>query len=405
MNSFAYRAVDRENRPEAGTIAAINRDQAAKELLSRGLYPISISRSNSLRSILNADIGSRSLPDAEVSRLLEDLGNLLLAGVEVAPALEVIERTATKRTRKAAASLSASVRKGCLLSEAMRESQRSFPRPVIAMIEASEISGTLGPGLTRAARGLRSAADLRAQVLTALIYPCCLAIAIIGAIAVLVLVVVPTLEGIFLDSVAHLPWQTRFLVFLSQSLRSHGMLWGASVLVTLALPFLILRATGPRALLERLTLRLPIAGDFLRSVETAQIAGILAALASCRVPVVDAVGFARNGARLSISRASLDLVSARIRAGHELHEALLAVEAIESRVLAITQIGERTGRLGPLLEEAARDAECRVSLMTNRALAILTPAMTLIFGGIAGFVLYAVMSAILSVNTLATRGV
>jgi len=41
-------------------------------------------------------------------------------------------------------------------------------------------------------------------------------------------------------------------------------------------------------------------------------------------------------------------------------------------------------------------------MAVDRMLALLTPVMTLFFGSIAGFVLYAVMTAILSVNQLAT---
>ena len=54
--------------------------------------------------------------------------------------------------------------------------------------------------------------------------------------------------------------------------------------------------------------------------------------------------------------------------------------------------------------EAAQDADRAISTMTDRALALLPPAMTLCFGAIAGFVLFSMMSAILSVNDLASHG-
>ena len=95
----------------------------------------------------------------------------------------------------------------------------------------------------------------------------------------------------------------------------------------------------------------------------------------------------------------------KLREGARLHQVLSAVPTLSARVLALVQIGETTARLRPLLEEASRDAEYRVSIAIERALAMLTPAMTLVFGAVAGFVLYAVMTSILSVNDLAARGV
>jgi general secretion pathway protein F len=96
------------------------------------------------------------------------------------------------------------------------------------------------------------------------------------------------------------------------------------------------------------------------------------------------------------------LAYSRLREGARLYEALGSVTVLGPRVLALIRIGEITGHLDVLLSEAARDAEQRVTMAVDRMLALMTPVMTLFFGSVAGFVLYAVMTAILSVNQLAT---
>ena len=404
MKEFSYRAVDRNDKPEEGVVRALDQADASRRLLDRGLYPLNLSLSRSLRSVLNSNISSGGASHSEVAQLLNDIGHLLSAGVEVAAALDLVKTSGRQRMRQIVEKLLDRIRRGRSLSDAMRESPNIFPAHVVAIVAACEASNSLGSGLVRVADNLRKATALRAQIQTALIYPSCIAIAVGTAILVLVVVVVPTLEGLFADHMARLPWQTKFLISISDTLRTHYIAAIVVAASAIVLPFIFLRTPAAKIYLELAALRLPVLGEFLRCVETAQIATMLAVLALSGIPLVDAVSMARNGARFLISRIALDEAIVRLREGSQLHEALVHIHALSPRVIAIVKIGETTGRLGPLLEEAARDAERRVSIMTDRALAILPPAMTLVFGVVAGFVLYAVMTAILSVNTLATRG-
>ena len=404
MREFRYRAVDRDDELEEGVVRAFDQADASKQLLDRGLYPLDVDLSRSLRSILNSDVGFSGLSRPEVAQLLNDIGHLLSAGIEVATALTLVKTTGPPRTQQIVGQMLEQVRKGHSLSEAMRDEPKIFSTHVVAVVEVSETSNSLGPGLIRVAANLRKSIALRAQVQTALIYPGCIAVAVFAAIAVLIIVVVPTLEGLFADHAAHLPWQTRLLIAVSETVRTHYVTSALLLLGTVVIPLIMFKIPQTKVKIEQAALRIPVLGEFLRSIETAQISTMLAMLAISGVPLVDAVSMARNGARLMISRNALEETIARLREGRRLHDALGNVLALSPRVIAIVQIGESTGRLGPLLEEASHDAERRVSIMTERALAILPPAMTLVFGVVAGFVLYAVMTAILSVNTLATRG-
>ncbi len=404
MREFRYRAVDRDDELEEGVVQALDQADAGKRLLDRGLYPLDVNLSRSLRSILNSDVGFRGLSRPEVAQLLNDIGHLLSAGIEVATALTLVKTTGPPRTQQIVGQMLERVRTGHSLSEAMRGEPKIFSAHIIAVVEVSETTNSLGPGLIRVADNLRKSVALRSQVQTALIYPGCIAIAVFGAIAVLIIVVVPTLEGLFADHAAHLPWQTRFLIAMSETVRTHYVASALLLAGTVVTPIVLLKVPQTKVKLEQAALRMPVLGEFLRSIETAQISTMLAMLAISGIPLVDAVSMARNGARLLISRIALEETIVRLREGRRLHEALASVLALSPRVIAIVQIGESTGRLGPLLEEASHDAERQVSIMTERALAILPPAMTLIFGIVAGFVLYAVMTAILSVNTIATRG-
>lgn len=405
MTAFHFRAVSGDDRPESGVMEAPDIAAATRQLLDRGLYPLDITRGGrSIAAILATQVGGQSLSTTRAAQLLADLGHLVRAEVEVAAALALLAPTAAHvRVREVIEQLLAQVRLGRSLSEAMESSSAGFPAHAIAAVRAGEMSGSVASALLRVSEGMRRMAALRMQVHTALIYPSCVAAAVAVALLVLVGVVVPTLESIFADGAARLPWQARFLVGCGHFVRDHALLLFIGAAGMVAAAVLALRNDRVRIGFETVTLRIPVLGPLLAASETARVATMLSLLAAAGLPLVNAVTLSRDGGRMRLTKESLGAAALRLREGEKLYGALKGVPTLSSRVLGLVRIGEATGRLGVLLEEAARDAEHQVETAVQRVLALLTPAMTLTFGGIAGFVLYTVMMSILSVNNLAIR--
>ena len=63
--------------------------------------------------------------------------------------------------------------------------------------------------------------------------------------------------------------------------------------------------------------------------------------------------------------------------------------------------GEETSRLGPMLERLADVLEADVRLRLGRLIAVLTPAITVILGGVVATIIAAIMTAILGFDDLA----
>ena len=405
MREFHFRAVTRDDVPEEGVVMAEDSVAAGRRLVAQGLYPLTIAPSRSVKGILNSEISRGGLSSTDIVQLLNDLGHLISAGVEVAQTLSLVSKSSSPRIQVIVRRILMRVRNGHSLGEAMCVEGKLFSDHIIAVVKAGEASNNLGSSLLVLSDSLAKSAALRSQVLTAMIYPACISVALVVAVVVLVAIVVPTLDGLFAGRESQLPWQTMILVKFGAAVRNNiALVIGA--LASLAVISLVLFKIPPvRLRVERLALSIPGVGEFLRAIETARISEMLATLTTSAIPLIDAVAMARNGSQLLVTRSALDDVIVALRRGLSLREAIANVPTLTGRVLAIIQIGESTARLGPLLEEASRDARRAVSVQTDRVLALVPPAMTLIFGAIAGAVLYAVMTAILSVNTLVGQGV
>lgn len=406
MTMYRFSAATLDDRTEEGEIAASDDAHAMKLLLDRGLYPLELRATASpLRSILSKQIGAASLSRTDTAQLLADLGHLVSTGIEVAAALALVGQTAAnRRVKDVIVAIQERVRSGQLLSEATKALPKLIPAHISALIRAGEVANTLGEVLIAAGENERRLMAMRSQVRIAMIYPACVAIAVSAAVFVLLVAVVPTLEELFSGQSGRLPWQTQALIVIGKALRENVLsiiviaILGAAGLISLA------RSARGRIFLETQALRTPILGEMIRASETAQIATLLAAFVRARMPLVAAVSLTHDGARLSTSREALEAAIVKLRQGRKLGEALSDMPTLSSRMSALVNIGEATGRLDVLLHEAARDAERTLTTTLNRMLALLTPVMTMVFGLIAGFVLYAVMTAILSVNDFALGG-
>ena len=71
--------------------------------------------------------------------------------------------------------------------------------------------------------------------------------------------------------------------------------------------------------------------------------------------------------------------------------------------LIFAKVGEQTGDLSVMLGRVANIYETAVSRQLLRLTSILTPALTLLFGGLVGGLLVSVMGAIVGLNDLALR--
>jgi general secretion pathway protein F len=400
MTAFQYRAVTADNNPAAGVIDAADAVAATRQLIDRGLYPLEVAPGRRrIAALLSLQVGRKSPTGPELAQFLGDLGNLLSAGVELAPALGLVAATiGTPRIRKLAEGLRDEVRNGASLSQAMRASKTPLPVHLVALVRAAELSGALGNGLLLAGDAQRRSAALYAQLRTALIYPAFLAVALTLAIVVLIGVVVPAIEDMLGGNLARVSWSTRLVIAAGHLLRDHVTVLA---LLALALPValaLALRRRALRAKIERVLLRLPGLGGLIIAAESARIASLLALMSLAGVPLADALELSRSGGRMVISELALTDATLKLRRGVALADALASVPTITPRTLALIQIGEAAGRLGAMLQQAAQDAERRVASAIERFLALLTPVMTLVFGAIAGFVLYAIMTSILSIN-------
>ena len=401
MAVYRYRAATAAGQLRSGTLEGASRAGVLERLRRQGLAPI-----EAVESTAAADQPSRVRTDAAtrqaVANAIGELAVLLDAGLALDRALAVCIQNIPNPALKAAfAVMHERVKEGAPLSQAMIEAKGLFPPMASAMAEAGEANGRLGSALARLAASLDRAEALRQTLTSSLVYPAILMVVATSVILVMLLVVVPQFQGLLSDTQTQLPLVTRIVMGASSGLRAYG--WA----VVLALIFAVLairqwlKGATVRRRFDRMVLRLPQIGPLVTNAETAAFARTLASLVDGGVPLPTALSIAQRSVSNFHMAAAIGRVAAGLKEGGGLSGPLAATGLFPPMALSFLRTGEETAQLGLMLDRLADVLDRNVRTAIQRMIAILTPAITIVMGGIVATVIGAIMSAILGFNQLA----
>ena len=143
----------------------------------------------------------------------QQLATLLGAGQPLDRALQILlDLPDSERAKKLLERVRESVRGGTPLSSALEQQHGVFSRLYVNMVRAGEASGSLQETLRRLAEYLERSRAMREGVVNALIYPAILLVLVVGALALLLIYVVPQFVPLFEDMGVELPLITRFVL-------------------------------------------------------------------------------------------------------------------------------------------------------------------------------------------------
>jgi len=321
----------------------------------------------------------------------QQLSALLRAGIPILQAITMLRKRATSpKLRAVLEQVEDQIRGGAALSQAFAAQGATFPRIYTASILAGERSGALDDVLSRYVNYMRRSVGLRRKIRGALAYPAFLLFACLGMVVFLTTYVVPRMSDLFTGFGNNLPTVTVIVLTISGWLM-HNAIWLVPTLAVTAIAFFIWSRTLPgRLTLDRIALRLPLAGKLLVQMTTAQASRSLATLLAGGITVVESWEIAAE----SITNLELRQRSAAIlplvREGRSFTESLETAKWLPELAIDMIGIGERSGSLREMLDEVATfyDAESEVKL--EQLTTTLEPAILVVMGGVVVTILLAI---------------
>jgi type II secretory pathway component PulF len=159
-----------------------------------------------------------------------------------------------------------------------------------------------------------------------------------------------------------------------------------------------------KAVLDELSLRIPVLGLLRLKIDTARFGRTLSALLGSGVEYGVSLDLTADVLSLAPLRRTLRNAREAVMEGTELSTALADARRFPPDVIAIVETGEETGKLPETLDKMADDYEEQVSIMVKNLSSLLQPLIVMVIAGIVLFIALAFFGFIAQIISDLSRG-
>lgn len=383
MPEFAYYGRKANREPVQGTVQASSTANVADMLAQSGVTPVSITEIAPVQQaseVIGRLFGQDRVSPLELMMFTRQLYTLTKAGVPIIRALRGLEQSAQqKNLKKLYLELAQALESGVELSQAMSRRGDVFDSFYISMVQVGESAGRLEEVFLGLFKHLEFQKYIREQVKSALRYPTFVVLAMVGALVVINLFVIPAFAKVFEGLHAELPLMTRILLGMSQFTLAWwpALLAGAAALVVGWRQ--LLKLERGRYQWDRYKLRMPVVGELIEQGVLAQALRSLALAFRSGVPLVQGLSMAAHVVDNAHLSGALTTMRVQVERGDSLLAASQRSGVFPPLVLQMIMVGEESGTLDHMLDEVGelfqRDMEYGLKTLAQKIEPILLVIM------------------------------
>ncbi len=401
MPTFVYKAKTDAAHTVTGQINASHVEEAIEFIHQLGLVPVSVQLATEHGSLVS-DIKVMAVKGKDIAVFSRQLAGLLKSGVPLLKALEILSlQTKQRYLSNVISEIAVGVKSGRNFSACLGDYPNIFSSLYVSMIKAGEEMGQLKQMLLSMSEFLRKQEEFAVKVRHALVYPSVMLLVGLSTVIFILTFVMPKVTVIFLDTKQHLPWPTQVVMSVSGFLRFAGV------------PLLLLIASGAailntwrrtphgRIFVGGVLLSIPVLREFILKADLARFTRTMQLLLESKLPIIRAIETAVPVIHHPLLRAELLVCAEQITGGESLGNALNNATLIEPMMIQQITVAEESGNLPEALGDLAQAYENDVDASTKTVTALIEPLMIIGVGAIVGFMVFAMLMPIFSMDILA----
>jgi type IV pilus assembly protein PilC len=392
MHTYQYRAIDRQGRIHNGVAGANSTADLVTRLDRLDLELVRCrKRGPGLLQLLSRGISHRNL-----IIFCYHLEQTCRAGVPILESLaDMRDSTDTSRLREIITAMIVAIEGGTTLAGAMQEHPSVFNHIFCSLIRAGERSGKVAEIFCSIGENLKWQDEQAAQAKKLLVYPVMVFVVVIGVVFFLMIFLVPEMLQFVRLMGQEIPLHTRALIFVSGVLVNY---WYVLLCVPFVLMIIICTCVScspaARYFLDALKLRLPIVGTIFRKIILARVTKFMAIMYASGITIIECIKFGENIAGNSVFAMAMHRTSEALLAGASLGNSLEQAELFPPMALRMVRIGENTGTLEQSLQGICYFYTRDVRESIEQLQAMIEPTMTLILGGVIGWIMFSILGPI-----------
>jgi type II secretory pathway component PulF len=401
MALYFYKALSKDGKKITGYLDASSSEAIKTQLLAKGLYPFEIKLSSGTVNIpFWKSIFETPVPAKDLIYFTKQLSVLLKSGVPLLQSLELLSEQFSGKLRSIIINLKDGVKEGKSFADGLIMYPKTFSKIYVQLVKAGEATGKLETILDRLTQYLERQEEIQKKVSSALTYPLVQIGVILLVVVVIMVAVVPNLQGMLKSAGKELPFATKFLLAGSY-LFTNYYLQVILALLLIAIAFQYWKSTpSGKETVDRIILKLPLIKYFARTKAIAQFCNTLGMLLESGVTLSNALDIVCDIIDNSILVKTLKDARDKIIKQGKITPFLKETGLFPPMAIYLINTGEQSGKLDFMLLTVAKNYETELTELTDKITDSIPTIMTFLMAGVVGFIMFAIMGPILEMYNI-----
>lgn len=388
---FKYTVYDKTGKMVKGYFDAYRRIDVESFLNSQE-YKILDIKATKITGFSKAFSFEKEMKYKDLTFLLTQLSTYIKSGIPLTDSIAILENQAKKKSRKQLFQrILYELNTGANFSDALSRQGKIFPKLLINMLKTSELTGNLTEALDDMAAYYKTADSNRKQIISALTYPSVVLVVALAVLTFLLIFIVPKFVDIFNQLGSNLPGITVFLVNLSAFVQNNIfkiiLVIAASIILVVAMYKNIRKF---RYMIQWIGMHIPVIKDVLIYNEITMFTKTFSSLIRHDVFITDSIEMLGKVTNNEIFKDIIKEAVTNLSVGAGLSKAFENKWAFPRIAYEMLLTGEKTGRLGQMMENVSNYYEEEQKNLVTRLKSFIEPVMIILLAGIVGVVLLAI---------------
>ncbi|MBU0759115.1 MAG: type II secretion system F family protein [Candidatus Omnitrophica bacterium] len=397
MATYRYVAKEAGGKTVSGILEYSDKALLVEALRKKGLIIISINEAARKKPVRS----SKKVKLDDIVIFSRQLATMVDSGIPLVQAMDILHDQIEKAAFKnVVAAIRDDIETGASFSDALSKHPYVFSSLYINMVRAGESSGSLDDILDRLASYLEKANVLQRKVKTSLVYPAVVVTMAMLITLVMLLKVIPTFKGIFSMLGGTLPFPTRVLIMVSDTLRTMFIYVVIVVAIVIFAFKKFLKTKKGRMAFDQITLKFPVIGELLKKVAVAKFTRTLATLVKSGVPILVSLEIVGKTSGNTVIEKALNEVRTSIKEGENIADPLAKCGVFPSMVVRMIHVGEQTGELEKMLGKIADFYDDQVDAAVSGMTSLIEPLIIAFLGVVIGGIVIAMFLPVFKMTEL-----
>lgn len=395
---YKYVAYDKNGKQVKGYFDAFRRMDVESFLTAQG-YKILDIKAKKISKAGDFFTFSNEMKYKDLVFFLTQLSTYIKSGIPLTESLVMIEnQTKDKKKKNLYKRIVYELNTGANFSEALARQGNVFPKLLINMLKTSELTGNLTESLDDMAAYYKTADSNRKQVISALTYPSVVLVISIAVLTFLLIFIIPKFQNIFDQLGSNLPGITLFLINMSTFLQNNVIKIVLAIFASIIIIVMLYRHVKKfRYCVQWVAMHIPVIKDVLIDNEVVMFTKTFSSLIRHDVFITDSIEMLGKITNNEIYKDIIKEAVTNLSAGAGLSPAFENKWAFPRIAYEMLVTGEKTGRLGVMMENVANYYEEEQKNLIQRLKSLIEPVMIIVLAFIVGVILLAIFIPMFSI--------